>query len=258
MQHKDGHAHAEVRDIDNDGESELILKNSALFAVVTPRWGGRLVALYSVAGERGALIVGNPCDDWNWMEELNRYMDVPANHPGAFTDGGFEHEPYEVESIADPSGRQALACRPPSALYETCASKAAWLTDACVTLRSSRGFTKCYRLEGSRIAVEYTLPPGVGPLTIEFGLSPDYLRLLREGRRALRAYRNGCAAGDVAVWVTPDSGLSWEETCGEIVGHACMLRVHAARRQFIIGLEISRAEREEALPAANELETALL
>ena len=41
------------------------------------------------------MVVGNPCDDWNWMEELNRYMDVPKNHPGAFADLGFEHDAYD-------------------------------------------------------------------------------------------------------------------------------------------------------------------
>ena len=47
------------------------------------------------------MLVGNPCDDWNWMEELNRFMDVPRNHPGAFADVGFEHDRYDAEVIED-------------------------------------------------------------------------------------------------------------------------------------------------------------
>ena len=42
------------------------------------------------------MVVGNPCDDWNWQEELNKFMRVPANHPGALTDLDFEDDQYEA------------------------------------------------------------------------------------------------------------------------------------------------------------------
>ena len=67
-----------------------------------------MIALYSVAGEGGAMVVGNPCDDWNWMEELNRFMDVPRNHPGAFADVGFEHDSYDC-ALVDAGPKQTRA-----------------------------------------------------------------------------------------------------------------------------------------------------
>ena len=96
MTHQDGAAHACLVDIDGDGEEELILKNDKLFAVFTPRWGARLVYLFNIEGKDGKMVVGNPCDDWNWQEELNKFMRVPANHPGALTDLDFEDDQYEA------------------------------------------------------------------------------------------------------------------------------------------------------------------
>src|SRR5262249_9202434 len=81
--HKDESAHAWVQDIDNDGEKELILASDELFAVFTPRWGGRLVYLFHLSGDPASLVIGNPSDDWNFMQELNKCMEVPRNHPGA-------------------------------------------------------------------------------------------------------------------------------------------------------------------------------
>ncbi len=102
MTHQDGAAHAYLHDIDADAEDELIVKNDKLFAVFSMRWGGRLVVLFSVEGPEGKMVIGNPSDDWNWMEELNRYMEIPANHPGAFADRGFEHDMYAAEiKVAD-------------------------------------------------------------------------------------------------------------------------------------------------------------
>jgi hypothetical protein len=234
MRHKDGMAHAELRDIDNDGDAELIFKNSALFAVIAPRWGARLVALFHVGGERGAMVIGNPCDDWNWMEELNRFMDVPRNHPGAFADDGFEHEAFETGRLPQPGSAVAVA------------------------LESAHGLSKEYRLEGSRIGVTYTLPDGVESLAVEFGLSPDYLRLLRDGRRALTESIDGCAAGGVAVAVKPEPGLDWETPRQEVIGHASIRRVAARRRRFTIDLEVTALEKEQSRGQTAELEPALL
>ena len=47
------------------------------------------------------MVVGNPCDDWNFLEDLNRFMEVPRNHPGAFADVGFENDEYACEILGD-------------------------------------------------------------------------------------------------------------------------------------------------------------
>ena len=96
MTHRDGAAHACLSDVDHDGEDELIVKNDKFFAVFTVRWGARLVYLFNVEGTNGKMVIGNPCDDWNWQEELNKFMHIPANHPGALTDLRFEDDRYEV------------------------------------------------------------------------------------------------------------------------------------------------------------------
>ena len=96
MKHKDKEAHAYLQDLDQDGEEELVLKNSNLFSVFSPRNGGRLVYLFGIREPPGRLVVGNPIDDWNWLERLHEYMDVPPNHPGAFSDVGYEHDCYEA------------------------------------------------------------------------------------------------------------------------------------------------------------------
>jgi hypothetical protein len=210
----DGLAYASSADVDNDGETEIVLKNGSLFAVITPRWGGRLVALYSIAGERGAMVVGNPCDDWNWMEELNRYMDVPRNHPGAFADVGFEHEEYTFELIEDGG----------------------------VRLRAKNGIEKEFQLDGHVLRVRYSVPDTIEHLSTECGLSPDYLRLLRSGSECLQGYDNGEARGwrtdHVAVWVKPD-GAVWEEPFSSRFGHGCVLRCGSDARQFSIELGVT-------------------
>ena len=96
MKHKDRYAHAYHQDIDGDDNIELVIKNNALFAVFSPKTGGRLVYLFSIGGSSGRLVVGNPIDDWNLLEGLHEYMDSPPNHPGAFSDVGYEHDNYDA------------------------------------------------------------------------------------------------------------------------------------------------------------------
>ena len=49
-------------------------------------------------------MVGNPTDDWNRQESLHRYMDQPANHPGALADVGFVHDRYDASTPEIPGG----------------------------------------------------------------------------------------------------------------------------------------------------------
>jgi hypothetical protein len=228
--HHDGQAHAALHDIDADGEKELVVKNDKLFGVITPRWGGRLVALFSLEGPQGKMVIGNPSDDWNWMEELNRFMEVPANHPGALTDLGMEHDAYEVvKGLCD---------------------------GPCVDIElrnaepSSRGFGLIKRIHLSqgeaRIEVRYCLPEALEKISTDFALSPDYLNLLRHGRALLKPFANGQARGwsanSTAVWVREEEGasLSWCEPFPDEAGHKGTFRATTSNRNFSLSIGVSR------------------
>lgn len=241
MRHKDGRAHANLIDIDNDGEREVVLKNDHLFGVIAPSGGGRLVALYRISGERGVMLVGNPCDDWNWMEELNRYMHTPRNHPGAFADCDYEDEGY-VARLEQEEG-----------------------AEVCVVLESDRGIRKEYRMsaDAPQLSVSYTIPGEIADWRVEFGLSPDYLALLREGSRPTPysgpAGAQGCATGPFAVWVRPGAGAAWCEPRQTTIGHGCMLSVEARSPEFQVELGSAVVEEETAATRqGEELEPVLL
>ncbi|HYO82707.1 MAG TPA: hypothetical protein VES20_14980, partial [Bryobacteraceae bacterium] len=174
-------ASAILDDVDGDGDMEVVLRTDKLFAVISPRFGGRVVSLCVP----GAMVVGNPCDDWNWQEDLNRFMDVPRNHPGAFADVGWEHEVYTPElEVAEGALAQ-------------------------IRLRGASGIVKTYSAAAgaSVLSVVYEIPASVESINVEFGLSPDYLHLLRQGSDALECFteadRRGCRSNRAAVWVRP-------------------------------------------------------
>jgi hypothetical protein len=235
MHHKDGRAHASRLDIDNDGEEDVVLKNDHLFAVISAANGGRVVAMFQISGERGAMVVGNPCDDWNWMEDLNKYMDVPRNHPGAFADVGFEHDAYESE------------------FHET--------EGGCVVVRlrnvqegsPAKGLIKEFSLEANspEMRVRYRLPAALGSFCTEAGLSPDYLQLLRNGSvnikteqaRGLRGWSND----GVVVWLRPKpgGGLRWKRPYQEEFGHGRTLRLGTSATEFEIALGASRPQQRK-------------
>jgi starch synthase len=224
MRHRDDEAHAYTFDIDNDGEEELILKNDKLFAVVSPQWGGRLVYLFSVDGRQGKMVVGNPCDDWNWMEELNKYMEVPANHPGALTDVGYEHARYDtvIEIAHGMDVRAKLIARATGDM--------AGKTVKVLTLAFG----------SPEMAVTYQLPQQVPPLTIECGLSPDYLHLLRCGGRFFSEFRGpmvwGLGSNGVTVWLRLDDGGStiFDEASIRNFGHGLAIQLKACSDRFTI------------------------
>lgn len=229
--HHDGQAHATLRDIDSDGEEELVVKNDKLFAVISPRWGGRLVALFDLAGTPATMVVGNPSDDWNWMEELNRFMDLPPNHPGALADCGFEHDAYRSR-IHQASGADV------DVVMEN-------IEDASV----ARGLTKHIRLcrGESCLEVRYALPESVKAISVDFAFSPDYLNLLRYGRGLLTPFESeGCrgwSANSTAVWVREDQGgrLSWSWPFSDNTGHKACLRLSTFfGKEFVISIGVSR------------------
>ena len=224
MRHKDEEAHAYAYDIDSDGEEELILKNDKLFAVMSPKWGGRLINLFSIDSRQGKMVIGNPCDDWNWMEELNKYMEVPANHPGALTDVGYEHDGFDaVVEIAH--GMEVKATLIASKTGDT-------TTQTAKVLSLAYGSTE--------IAVTYQLPQKVLPLTIECGLSPDYLYMLRYGRRSFREYKSpmvwGLSNNGVRVWLRLDDvgSIAFDESSIRDFGHGRAIRLRATGNRFTI------------------------
>ena len=182
------------------------------------------------------MVIGNPCDDWNFKEELHDYMDVPPNHPGALADVGFEHDSYVADIVvAEGAG-------------------------VCAVLRTDEtnsrafGLVKELRLstyQDHTLQVEYSLPETLRTLDVEFGLSPDYLNLLRKGRSILKAHQKKDARGwstdSVAVWVTPaDSGASrWTQPYQVDFGHGCTLRLSVEETHFALAIGV-----ETTLPAA--------
>lgn len=228
--HHDERAHAVVHDIDGDGEKELILKNDKLFAVITPRWGGRLVALFSIEGPHGKMVIGNPSDDWNWMEDLNRFMEVPANHPGALTDLGMEHDAYDLQINAGDG---------PCVEVELQNSE-----------ERSRGYGLVKRLRlaqgEARIEVSYVLPEFLDAISVDFALSPDYLNLLRQGRELLKPFMDrdarGCSADSTAVWIREEkcTGLSWCEPFPDEAGHKATFRATSSSRTFSVSIGVNR------------------
>ena len=245
--HKDGESHCYLCDVDNDSDDELLLTNRNWFAVLSPKRGGRLVALFAVAGENGAMVVGNPCDDWNLKEELHDYMDIPPNHPGALADVGFEHDSYRVEIVA--AHGAAIRVR---LVNEQSSSPAFGLVKE-LSLSSYQDHT---------LLVEYRLPESMSGLQVEFGLSPDYLNLLRKGRSILTPHQadgaRGWGSDNVTVWVKPVRCASyrWAEPYQSEFGHGCALRLAFDGRYFgaLIGIErpLQTAGIETTLPVSGE------
>jgi starch synthase len=205
----------DLLDVDADGEDEVVLRTPQLYAVVSPRHGGRIVLLCHRTPEGGVLSIGNPTDHWNFQEELNRYMDLPANHPGALADVGYEHEPWRVE---DASG-------------------------SCVRMGATgalRGARKAIVAAPGEpvLIVCYDLPDAGAAFATEACLSPDYLTLLREGRRALRhvrgACRRGARTGAAAVWLAhaADEPVAFVAAARREAGHGRNVRVEARARHF--------------------------
>lgn len=224
---------AEVADIDADGEEEAVLANGSLYAVLSPRRGGRLTALFARTTAGDVEVIGNPADDWNWQEELHRYMERPPNHPGALSDVGFEDDRYEV----------LTARRSPAG-----ASVELVNVDPTSPLNGTR---KGVLLPAGRpeLLVCYRWPPGIAGLAIDLGLSPHYLRLLREGRNCLEiageGTRRGARVGDVAVWAHLASGeaTSWVGPSHRQVGHGIVFRMrsHASHFHLVIACGVDAA-----------------
>ncbi len=224
MRHRDGAAYGYLEDMDRDGHPELILKNERLFAVFSPSCGGRLVYLFNISGDQGKMVIGNPCDDWNWMEELNQYMEIPANHPGALVDAGYENDRYEV-TVTQRGGEETRAV-----LVNGQAKSRAFGLEKTLGLVQDK----------NEIEVTYRLPENLASLSIECGLSPDYLHLLRSGRNSLKEYKKldswGYSNNNVSVWVRLDDPTKtvFSDTDTREFGHGYAIRVQILHGLFKI------------------------
>ncbi|HKZ78503.1 MAG TPA: phosphotransferase [Pyrinomonadaceae bacterium] len=225
---RDGSAHAELIDIDDDGEVELVLKNDQLFAVFAPRLGGRLVYLFDLSDEAGRLVIGNLSDDWNLQEELNRYMDCPRNHPGALADVGYEHNRYQgiiSEANGPAVSVRLLNVEPGSPL-------------------NSLEKQICLDAESSYLSITYAVPRELWRVSTEICLSPDYHRMLRYGKKGLALFNGptwkGWSNGSVRAWVRIDSEEStiWDKPYQSECGHGLNLRVTSFSKEFHLQLGI--------------------
>ena len=240
---------AELVDIDEDGAEELVLRSEHLFAVLSPECGGRLVYLACRGPDGGMLVIGNPTDDWNKQQEMNSYMDVPANHPGALADVGGVHDRHEV-TIHSGDGTvqvELINVQEDSPLH---------------------GLRKRILLDdvSPALLVAYELPAAAPGITVETCLSPDYYRLLRHGvaelqrcgGRSWRGARNRGAdvwvalAGDEdTAWQDP----AWQDPAGPEPGHGVLVRVRAEARSFhlLIGVgEVDDDIAQRAMEAGRE------
>ncbi|HYY91649.1 MAG TPA: alpha-amylase/4-alpha-glucanotransferase domain-containing protein [Candidatus Dormibacteraeota bacterium] len=229
MRHKDNQAHALAEDLDCDGYDEIVVMNDRLFAVFSPANGGRLVYLFTVSNSPGRMVVGNPIDDWNLLEDLHAYMDVPPNHPGALTDVGFEHDCYST-SIDMAKGDIAKVS---FSNVEKNSSGVGIRKD--ITLKQG----------GDELLVGYTIPERLTKFSTESGFSPDYQQLLERGSSGLKELIlnpdiRGWSNRDVAIEAGIDSGYAlWDTPRREKFGHGYMLRITGYRsfRIWIKGSE---------------------
>ncbi len=182
-----------LSDIDRDGADELVLSNDRLFAVLSPRHGGRLTLLVNRQiseneQPRGIVLLGNPADHWNFQEELHQHMQIPPNHPGALGICGTEthnHEVTEME-IVDGSILVELKNTEPG---------------------PDLGLTKRLVLDahtGAIVVCAYR--PGLpGELRTTVALSPDYPELLRTGRQRMHVEQGsqwwGVKTAGASAWV---------------------------------------------------------
>ncbi len=225
--------YAELVDLDGDGEDELVMANSHVFAVIAPQHGGRLVYLTTRSEHGAALVVGNPTDDWNWQESLNRYMDEPANHPGALADGGFTHDRYDVTVTLEDDDVlvEMVDVEPDSAL---------------------RGARKRILLEADShvLTVGYELPPDLPLLMVEVCLSTDYYSLLRNGRQDVRRFggrtMRGMRTGTTRAWVAlaGDEDTSWHAPRRAEVGHGLVVEVCARAPSFHLLIGVGEVDED--------------
>ncbi|MEX2460163.1 MAG: hypothetical protein WD469_02480 [Paenibacillaceae bacterium] len=222
--------YASVEDLDTDGYEEVILRNDVCAVVISPNFGGRILYMFYFQQNDGVLTIGNPSDDWNLLEEINDFMDSPMNHPGALADYGYEHDAYEISSLTVKDNDEAELVM----INNHSGSAAFGLTKRISLFKGESRINICYE----------SVPQAILPLSMDIGCSPDYLRLLREGRSSIvpsqvegrRGFRNG----STFIWVYPKTkGVGWNIPRYPIFGHGfCLgLVITSSNASFSIGVD---------------------
>ena len=161
-------AWAEMHDIDDDGEEEVVLGNDRLHVVLSPARGARIVSLAVATNTGGALGV--------------------SDDPGALVLVDGEDDRWKVRTVSDPGEEVSVELEDvePGSPHH----------GATLRLRLVQG--------ADHLVAVYHLPAKESVLLS--ALSPDYAHLLRAGRDALRVLVDdyGCVvtAGRVRVRLT--------------------------------------------------------
>ncbi|WP_067894282.1 hypothetical protein [Nocardia vaccinii] len=210
-------AGAEEVDIDGDGEIELVLSDRRTWCVVSPRRGARLTLMCHRDSSGCALVVGNPADDWNYQEELHRFMDQPPAHPGALTDRDNPHEEWSVRRTHIRHGVAVDLYRP---------GETEW----------GRRYALLDAIPGLVVCLRDVAPGGV----VDNFLTPDYLRALTHGERGLPLSGRRLAGrryGQRWSWVGFDpvqaAATADDSTAGH--GHLLAVRTAGTSAELIIG-----------------------
>lgn len=219
-----------VTDIDEDGHDELVVSSDRLFAVVSPRYGGRLSLLVCRdidpdGSPHGRIVVGNPAEHWNFQVELHRHMETPPNHPGALAVLGSESHRHDIGRVEVTSEAAVVE------LIDVEPGPDRGLTKQLLLTAGGDALVVCVRRSG--------LP---GELRTTVALSPDYPNLLRSGRKAIRPAEGrtwwGTNTPGFEVWVAHDPA----EQTGQLVntspftGHALVGAVDGCGRHLHLAL----------------------
>ncbi|HEY6119730.1 MAG TPA: phosphotransferase, partial [Pyrinomonadaceae bacterium] len=173
--------------------------------------------------------------DWNFQEELNRYMDCPRNHPGALADVGYEHNRYDAiisQAQGDSASFKLTNAEPGSPLY---------------------GLEKRIDLvqDAAHISVTYTTPENLGRVSTEVCLSPDYHKLLKYGKKGLALFNGpswrGWSNGPARAWVriNPQESTIWDKPYQSECGHGLTLRLTSFSREFHLELGLGTPPRQQ-------------
>jgi hypothetical protein len=152
-------------------------------------------------------------------------MDWPPNHPGALADLGGLDDRYQVTGMAGAGTRIEMTnVENGSHLFGT--------RKRLILLPNAPALVACYQL-----------PEGQNDLEMDSCLSPDYYRLLREGRHSLHPYAGQTWSGfrnrENAIWLGLDSDedTTWGQPGDVQAGHGHNVRIqaHASHFHLLIG-----------------------
>lgn len=147
-----------VEDIDLDGDSEYILQNDRVFAVME-RWGARFPEIFTISPSGQAVQV----------------VGVGVARPSSEGEGE-ENSTGKVSAFQD-----TFAEGPESKKYIDMPHRVAKSPGGFSTVSEDGLVRKKYSLEGGVLSCSYDVADPVGRLHVRFGLSPDWPALMAAG-----------------------------------------------------------------------------